>query len=243
MGARRRQKAETVEEQEKARAEKQERQAALLEYAQRVLRERGRLPGPDDLVEQGLCKTVRSGAALLQGWHTFALLETLDGRPPLTDRQGAILEFIREHLRAYKYAPSLREIGTQFGIDSTNAVNDHLLALERKGYLKPRDRQNPKARSIVLREPANDDAAHVEVAPEQVHGRGPRFCSVVLEDGVWMVPSVAAGDHSDEEIRAAMKVARKAFRAHLAGRSMSMPEFPELSFDALWLPNADDETE
>lgn len=55
--------------------------------------------------------------------------------PPLTPRQSAILEFIRAHVAKHSYPPTIREIGTAFGIRSTNGVNDHLLALERKGYI------------------------------------------------------------------------------------------------------------
>jgi len=56
-------------------------------------------------------------------------------RPRLTDKQRRVLDFIEAwHLR-HGYPPTLREIGSHFGIRSTNAVNDHLRALERKGYL------------------------------------------------------------------------------------------------------------
>lgn len=53
----------------------------------------------------------------------------------LTTRQAQILEFIRAHVAERGYPPTLREIGAAFGIRSTNGVSDHLVALERKGYL------------------------------------------------------------------------------------------------------------
>ena len=68
---------------------------------------------------------------------------------PLTDRQSAILEFIREHVRTKGFPPTMREIGEAFGIRSTNGVNDHLKALERKGCIK-HDRQKSRTLSIVL---------------------------------------------------------------------------------------------
>ncbi|MGZ6123813.1 MAG: transcriptional repressor LexA [Myxococcales bacterium] len=54
---------------------------------------------------------------------------------PLTERQEKILSFIKKSIQDQGYPPTIREIGVHFGIRSTNGVNDHLKALERKGYL------------------------------------------------------------------------------------------------------------
>src|SRR5437899_8258381 len=54
---------------------------------------------------------------------------------PLTERQEKILTFIKRSIQEQGYPPTIREIGEHFGIRSTNGVNDHLKALERKGYL------------------------------------------------------------------------------------------------------------
>src|SRR6058998_3065297 len=54
---------------------------------------------------------------------------------PLTERQEKILAFIKKSILEQGYPPTIREIGEYFGIRSTNGVNDHLKALERKGYL------------------------------------------------------------------------------------------------------------
>src|SRR5947199_9084024 len=54
---------------------------------------------------------------------------------PLTERQEKILAFIKRAILEQGYPPTIREIGEHFGIRSTNGVNDHLKALERKGYL------------------------------------------------------------------------------------------------------------
>src|SRR6202453_4057466 len=53
----------------------------------------------------------------------------------LTQRQQMVLDFIRQSITDRGYPPTLREIGARMGIRSTNGVNDHLRALERKGYL------------------------------------------------------------------------------------------------------------
>ena len=54
----------------------------------------------------------------------------------LTSRQREVIAFIREHQAEHGYAPTIREIGEAMGIRSTNGVNDHLKALERKGWIR-----------------------------------------------------------------------------------------------------------
>src|SRR5579871_4843811 len=63
----------------------------------------------------------------------------------LTQRQQMVLDFIQESIHARGYPPTLREIGARMGIRSTNGVNDHLRALERKGYLT---REDMKSRAL-----------------------------------------------------------------------------------------------
>src|SRR6476469_9301036 len=63
----------------------------------------------------------------------------------LTDRQPQVLEYIRSSISNRGYPPTLREIGAHMGIRSTNGVNDHLRALERKGYLT---REDMKSRAL-----------------------------------------------------------------------------------------------
>lgn len=64
--------------------------------------------------------------------------EVLDLRPP-TGRQRLVLEFIHNHYVEHAASPTLREIGGAVGIKSTNGVNDHLRALERRGLIVRRD--------------------------------------------------------------------------------------------------------
>ena len=63
----------------------------------------------------------------------------------LTDRQRQVLDFISDSIRKRGYPPTLREIGSHFGIRSTNGVNDHLRALEKKGFLH---REDLKSRAL-----------------------------------------------------------------------------------------------
>ena len=64
----------------------------------------------------------------------------------LTDRQREILSFIVKETENRGFPPTIREIGEEMDIRSTNGVNDHLKALERKGYLTRGEQQS---RSLV----------------------------------------------------------------------------------------------
>ena len=65
----------------------------------------------------------------------------------ITERQREIYEFIRTTLAARGIPPSMREIGEQFGIRSTNGVEGHLAALEQAGFI---GRERGKSRGISL---------------------------------------------------------------------------------------------
>ena len=66
----------------------------------------------------------------------------------LTERQGQILGFITNSIDERGYPPTLREIGRHFGIRSTNGVNDHLKALEKKGFLSREDLKSRAMRPV-----------------------------------------------------------------------------------------------
>ncbi len=69
-------------------------------------------------------------------------------RAMLTDRQQEVLDFISSSIQQRGYPPTLREIGEQLGIKSTNGVNDHLKALEKKGYLVREDLKSRALRPV-----------------------------------------------------------------------------------------------
>ncbi|HEX2513417.1 MAG TPA: transcriptional repressor LexA [Chloroflexota bacterium] len=71
------------------------------------------------------------------------------GHRALTARQRRVLAVIEARLAAEGRPPTLREIGLELGIASTNGVRDHLQALIEKGYIR---RDERSARGIqVLR--------------------------------------------------------------------------------------------
>ena len=69
--------------------------------------------------------------------------------PVLTDRQQAILDFVRERIARDGMPPTWAEIAQAFGFRQTRAAQKHLLALEAKGCLTLLP---GKARGIRLRE-------------------------------------------------------------------------------------------
>ena len=89
-----------------------------------------------------------------------ALRDDVESADVLTDRQRSVLSFIEQQIRQLGYPPTIREIGRHLGIRSTNGVNDHLKALERKGWIQ---RQDQKSRTLrVLR---SLRAPHLRAAP------------------------------------------------------------------------------
>ena len=65
----------------------------------------------------------------------------------LTRRQAAILKFIQHAIEDRGYGPTVREIATEFSINSPNGVVGHLRALEKKGWIV---RHANKSRAIEL---------------------------------------------------------------------------------------------
>jgi repressor LexA len=104
----------------------------------------------------------------------------------LTKRQEQTLDFIRRSIEDRGYPPTLREIGEHMGIRSTNGVNDHLRALERKGYLT---REDMKSRALKLVEdqmaaPANKLNADEDLIEVRVLGRVAAGLPLYAEENV-----------------------------------------------------------
>ena len=85
----------------------------------------------------------------------------------LTDRQREVLDFISDSIRKRGYPPTLREIGSHFGIRSTNGVNDHLRALEKKGFLHREDLKSRALRPVFT----EDDFVDVPVLGKVAAGQ------------------------------------------------------------------------
>jgi repressor LexA len=110
----------------------------------------------------------------------------------LTQRQQMVLDFIRQSITDRGYPPTLREIGARMGIRSTNGVNDHLRALERKGYLTREDMKSRALRPTGMPQVggANGDVARISPANDddlvevQVLGRVAAGLPIFAEEHV-----------------------------------------------------------
>jgi len=67
----------------------------------------------------------------------------------LTQKQKQILDYVQAHIRSHGYAPTLREICTNFGLSSPATAHKHLKTLEEKGMLR---REEGCARGVELSE-------------------------------------------------------------------------------------------
>jgi len=64
---------------------------------------------------------------------------------PLTNLERRILDYIVEYLRRNTYQPSIREIGSRFGIKSTKTVSEYLQSLADKGWI---ERDSSRSRGV-----------------------------------------------------------------------------------------------
>ncbi len=66
----------------------------------------------------------------------------------LSEKQTAILEFIKKEILSKGYPPAVREICSAVGLNSPATVHSHLNILENKGYIR-RDPSKPRAIEII----------------------------------------------------------------------------------------------
>ncbi|MBN2804377.1 MAG: repressor LexA [Deltaproteobacteria bacterium] len=88
----------------------------------------------------------------------------------LTKRQEKVLDYITDSINLRGYPPTLREIGTHMGISSTNGVNDHLRALERKGYLKREDMKSRALKPVNMNPEKSNETVKVPVVERITSG-------------------------------------------------------------------------
>mgnify|MGYP002859746143 CR=1 FL=1 len=65
----------------------------------------------------------------------------------ITARQQEVLDFISGYTKENEFPPTVREIGEHFGI-SLRAVQDHIAALQKKGYLSQSQKRSRSIRVI-----------------------------------------------------------------------------------------------
>jgi len=143
----------------------------------------------------------------------------------LTQRQRDILDFISASIVERGFPPTLREIGEHFSIRSTNGVNDHLKALEKKGHLR---REDLKSRAM---RPVLPDGSG-EVVPLRRTPAGTGVMDIVSGDDMAEIPilgRVAAGqpilavEHATDTVRIDRVLIgghREVFGLRIVGESM-----------------------
>jgi len=143
----------------------------------------------------------------------------------LTDRQLEVLRFIARQIDEAGYPPTIREIGEALDIRSTNGVNDHLKALERKGFLA---RDPVKSRALIPTPAAKEVLGAGKVISLQRHAQARASAARLVE--VPIVGRVAAGQPilADERIEDTVQVdsfllgnaGRKVYGLKVQGDSM-----------------------
>lgn len=74
-----------------------------------------------------------------------------NGDREISDRQLSILTVIQKRIDEQGYPPTIREIGAEVGLRSTNGVAEHLRSLIEKGYL---EKEDMKSRALGLTDKA-----------------------------------------------------------------------------------------
>jgi repressor LexA len=104
-----------------------------------------------------------------------------EGGQMVSDRQRAILDYLRDFVDEHGYPPTVREIGEAVGLRSPSTVHAHLAQLERAGLLR-RDPTKPRAIELADRI-AHTDVRRLPLLGEIAAG-GPLLAEQNIEDYV-----------------------------------------------------------
>ena len=117
----------------------------------------------------------------------------------LTRKQKIILEFIKEQQLSKGYPPSVREICSAVGLNSTSTVHSHLNTLEKLGYIK-RDPAKPRAIEILNNNTndkpgLNQEIIHLPVVGQVTAGE-PILAQQNIEEYISLPAYLAHGKNS-----------------------------------------------
>jgi repressor LexA len=101
----------------------------------------------------------------------------------VTERQRAILDYLRGFVEEHGYPPTVREIGEAVGLRSPSTVHAHLAQLERAGLLR-RDPTKPRALELTDRRREGEQAPDVHRLPlvGEIAAGGPLLAEQNIED-------------------------------------------------------------
>ncbi|MCC2684237.1 MAG: Xre family transcriptional regulator [Paenibacillaceae bacterium] len=115
----------------------------------------------------------------------------------ISNRQQAIMDFIKKEVMEKGYPPSVREIGEAVGLASSSTVHGHLERLEKKGLIR-RDPTKPRAIEIM----GHDNGAVLfssSVVRVPIVGKVTAGVPITATENVedyFPLPSHIAGDHN-----------------------------------------------
>lgn len=116
----------------------------------------------------------------------------------LTDKQIAILEFIKSEISKKGYPPAVREICDAVSLRSTSTVHSHLNKLEKLGYIR-KDPTKPRAIEVLDKAKDEDDVMglHQEMINlpliGQITAGEPIFAEQNIEEYIPLPASLVSG--------------------------------------------------
>ncbi len=143
----------------------------------------------------------------------------------ITQRQRQVLDFISASITERGFPPTLREIGDHFGIRSTNGVNDHLKALEKKGYLKREDMKSRAMRPTERDEPMPDNVVPLrpQASSSSSSSSDDDFCDIPIIGRVAAGQPILAVENVEDTVRVDRMLIgnhREVFGLRVVGDSM-----------------------
>lgn len=115
----------------------------------------------------------------------------------VSNRQQAILDFIKNEVRDKGYPPSVREIGEAVGLASSSTVHGHLDRLEKKGLIR-RDPTKPRAIEILDGDAAAELPFPTAVSKIPVVGKVTAGVPITATENIeeyFPLPTHFVGDH------------------------------------------------
>lgn len=110
----------------------------------------------------------------------------------LSRRQQEIADYLRDRSRRGAYPPSVREIGLAVGLSSSSTVQNHLNAMERKGFIR-RDPTKSRTVSLTASDGSSDGVFRLPLVG-QVAAGAPLLAEQNIEDHLAVAPELAGDE-------------------------------------------------
>lgn len=125
----------------------------------------------------------------------------------LTERQQQVLRFIQDYTETNIYPPTVREAAEHFSV-SLKAVQDHIAALRKKGYLSQSEKRSRSLKVLIDDRPSVKQRKVIDVPLLGTVAAGkPLFCEENFEGNIAIPEEMVKSGH-------------KYFALHVRGTSM-----------------------